>query len=131
MLISSLWARCVRHWASFSQMDTRYIWNDAGSVTVQYVDGREEVYVHDDTARLVRQVAADGGEQLKAYDPQGRLIAEQDALGAVTEYRYDEVGRLIALIPSLPVMRLLTALPVPLRLAEPMRIRFSTLATRV
>ncbi|QIA02447.1 RHS repeat protein [Pseudomonas fluorescens] len=92
-------ARCVRHWASFSQMDTRYVWDDAGSVTVQYVDGTEETYVHDDTARLVRQVAADGGEQLKAYDAQGRLVAEQDALGAVTEYRYDDAGRLIALIP--------------------------------
>ncbi|WP_285416606.1 RHS repeat protein [Pseudomonas sp. efr-133-TYG-5] len=92
-------ARCVRHWASFSQMDTRYVWDDAGRVTVHYVDGAEETYVHDDTARLVRQVAADGGEQLKAYDAQGRLVAEQDALGAVTEYRYDEVGRLIALIP--------------------------------
>ena len=92
-------ARCVRHWASFSQMDTRYVWDDAGRVTVHYVDGTEETYVHDDTARLVRQVAADGGEQLKAYDAQGRLVAEQDALGAVTEYRYDDTGRLIALIP--------------------------------
>ncbi|WP_085732374.1 MULTISPECIES: RHS repeat-associated core domain-containing protein [unclassified Pseudomonas] len=92
-------ARCVRHWASFSQMDTRYVWDDAGSVTVHYVDGTEETYVHDDTARLVRQVAADGGEQLKAYDSAGRLVAEQDALGAVTEYRYDDAGRLIALIP--------------------------------
>ncbi|QTD35103.1 RHS repeat-associated core domain-containing protein [Pseudomonas fluorescens] len=92
-------ARCVRHWASFSQMDTRYVWDDAGRVTVHYVDGTEETYVHDDTARLVRQVAADGGEQLKAYDAQGRLVAEQDALGAVTEYRYDDAGRLIALIP--------------------------------
>ncbi|MGY1891510.1 RHS repeat-associated core domain-containing protein [Pseudomonas sp. SDT291_1_S447] len=93
-------ARCVRHWASFSQMDTRYVWNDDGSVAVHYVDGTEETYVHDDRARLVRKVEADGGEQLKAYDSSGRLIAEQDALGAVTEYRYDEVGRLIALIPA-------------------------------
>ncbi|MEX5667885.1 RHS repeat-associated core domain-containing protein [Pseudomonas neuropathica] len=92
-------ARCVRHWASFSQMDTRYVWNDDGSVAVHYVDGTEETYVHDERARLVRKVSADGGEQLKAYDSSGRLIAEQDALGAVTEYRYDEVGRLIALIP--------------------------------
>jgi RHS repeat-associated protein len=92
-------ARCVRHWASFSQMNTRYVWGDDGSVTVHYVDGTEEVYVHDDRARLVRKVEADGGEQLKAYDDAGRLVAEQDALGAVTEYRYDEVGRLIALIP--------------------------------
>ncbi|WP_141231890.1 DUF6531 domain-containing protein, partial [Pseudomonas sp. Irchel s3h9] len=92
-------ARCVRHWASFSQMDTRYVWNDDGSVAVHYVDGTEETYVHDERARLVRKVEADGGEQLKAYDDAGRLIAEQDALGAVTEYRYDEVGRLIALIP--------------------------------
>ncbi|MFJ2528369.1 RHS repeat-associated core domain-containing protein [Pseudomonas helmanticensis] len=93
-------ARCVRHWASFSQMDTRYVWNDDGSVAVHYVDGTEEVYVHDERARLVRKVEADGGEQLKTYDDAGRLIAEQDALGAVTEYRYDEVGRLIALIPA-------------------------------
>ncbi|PAU55860.1 DUF6531 domain-containing protein, partial [Pseudomonas sp. PICF141] len=92
-------ARCVRHWASFSQMDTRYVWDDQGSVTVQNLDGSEEVYVHDDRARLVRKVELDGGEHLKAYDDQGRLVAEQDPLGAVTEYRYDEVGRLVALIP--------------------------------
>jgi RHS repeat-associated protein len=92
-------ARCVRHWASFAQMDACYVWDDQGSVTVHNVDGSQEVYVHDDRARLVRKVELDGGENLKAYDDQGRLIAEQDPLGAVTEYRYDEVGRLVALIP--------------------------------
>ncbi|MHC8389833.1 RHS repeat-associated core domain-containing protein [Pseudomonas sp. MDT2-39-1] len=92
-------ARCIRHWASFSQMDARYAWDDEGSVTVHNIDGSEEVYVHDDSARLVRKVELDGGEHLKAYDDQGRLIAEQDPLGAVTEYRYDEVGRLVALLP--------------------------------
>ncbi|MHB2241407.1 RHS repeat-associated core domain-containing protein [Pseudomonas monsensis] len=91
-------ARCVRHWASFSQVDTRYVWNDDGSVAVHYVDGTEETYVHDDRARLVRKVEANGGEQLKAYDSSGRLVAEQDALGAITEYRYDEAGRLVALL---------------------------------
>ncbi|MFZ3284956.1 DUF6531 domain-containing protein, partial [Pseudomonas sp.] len=45
-------ARCVRHWASFSQMNTRYVWADDGSVAVHYVDGTEEVYVHDERARL-------------------------------------------------------------------------------
>ncbi|MBV7512178.1 RHS repeat-associated core domain-containing protein [Pseudomonas sp. PDM25] len=92
-------ARCIRHWASFAQMDARYVWDDGGSVTVQNIDGSEEVYVHDDRARLVRKVELDGGEHLKAYDDHGRLLAEQDPLGAVTEYRYDEVGRLVALIP--------------------------------
>ncbi|NMN80211.1 DUF6531 domain-containing protein, partial [Pseudomonas sp. KD5] len=92
-------AICIRHWASFAQMDTRYVWDDQGSVTVRNIDGSEEVYVHDDRARLVRRVGLDGGEQLKAYDEQGRLVAEQDPLGAVTEYRYDDVGRLVALIP--------------------------------
>ncbi|KNH29926.1 type IV secretion protein Rhs [Pseudomonas syringae] len=92
-------ARCIRHWASFAQMDARYVWDDQGSVSVQNIDGSEEVYVHDDRARLVRKVELDGGEQLKAYDDNGRLVAEQDPLGAVTEYRYDEVGRLVALIP--------------------------------
>ncbi|MHC8393738.1 RHS repeat-associated core domain-containing protein [Pseudomonas sp. LB3P93] len=92
-------ARCIRHWASFSQMDARYVWDDEGSVTVHNIDGSEEVYVHDERARLVRKVELDGGEHIKAYDDQGRLIAEQDPLGAITEYRYDEVGRLVALIP--------------------------------
>jgi YD repeat-containing protein len=92
-------ARCIRHWASFAQMETRYSWSDDGSVSLKHADGSEESYVHDSQARLVRRVEADGGEQRKAYDDQGRLIAEQDALGAVTEYRYDDVGRLVALIP--------------------------------
>ncbi|MGJ7518728.1 DUF6531 domain-containing protein, partial [Pseudomonas baetica] len=92
-------ARCIRHWASFAQMDTRYVWDDAGGVTLKHADGSQEHYVHDEQARLVQRVAADGGEHHQAYDAQGRLIAEQDALGAVTEYRYDDVGRLIALIP--------------------------------
>lgn len=93
-------ARCVRHWASFAQMDTRYVWDDNGSVSVQYVDGSEEVYVHDTRARLVRRTEANGAEHLKAYDDNGQLIAEQDALGGVTQYRYNEVGRLLAIIPA-------------------------------
>ena len=92
-------ARCVRHWASFAQMEARYVWDDEGSVTVHNSDGSEEVYQHDDRARLVRKVGLDGGEKLNAYDDKGRLIAEQDPLGAITEYHYDEVGRLVALIP--------------------------------
>ncbi len=89
-------ARCIHHWASFSQMEARYAWDDKGCVTVNNADGSEEVYVHDNRARLVRQVGPDGGELHKAYDDQGRLIAEQDALGAVTEYHYDEAGWLNA-----------------------------------
>ncbi|MGF6109553.1 RHS repeat-associated core domain-containing protein [Pseudomonas frederiksbergensis] len=92
-------ARCVRHRASFSQMDTAYVWDDQGGVVVKNLDGSEEAYVHDDKARLVRRVEPGGGEHLKSYDDNGRLIAEQDPLGAITRYRYDEVGRLVALIP--------------------------------
>ncbi|MGE8189747.1 RHS repeat-associated core domain-containing protein [Pseudomonas sp. NPDC086278] len=92
-------ARCIRHWATFAQMDTRYAWDDNGVVQVKNVDGSEEVYVHDDKARLVRRVEPDGGEHLKTYDADGQLIAEQGPLGATTQYRYDEIGRLIALIP--------------------------------
>ncbi|PWK42526.1 RHS repeat-associated core domain-containing protein [Pseudomonas sp. OV226] len=92
-------ARCIRHWATFSQMDTRYAWDDNGGVRVKSVDGSEEAYVHDDTARLVRRVEPEGAEYLKTYDHKGHLIAEQGPLGAITQYRYDEIGRLIALIP--------------------------------
>ncbi|OOK93615.1 RHS repeat-associated core domain-containing protein [Pseudomonas syringae] len=92
-------ARCIHHWASFSQMDAHYVWDDKGSVTVTNADGGEEVYTHDDKARLVAKVDPDGAEHLKAYDDKGRLIAEKDPLGAVTEYQYNEAGRLTAVIP--------------------------------
>ncbi|WP_407058073.1 RHS repeat-associated core domain-containing protein [Pseudomonas marginalis] len=93
-------ARCVRHWASFSQMDTRYAWDDNGQVTVFNADGSQEVYVHDQRARLVQRVDPDGAEHFKSYDEKGRLTVEQDPLGAVTAYQYDEAGRLVALFPG-------------------------------
>ncbi|WP_395608497.1 RHS repeat-associated core domain-containing protein [Pseudomonas sp. B22129] len=93
-------ARCVRHWASFSQMDTRYAWGDDGQVTVRNADGSQEVYVHDKRARLVQRIDPDGAEHFKSYDEKGRLTVEQDPLGAVTAYQYDEAGRLVALFPG-------------------------------
>ncbi|PRA27334.1 DUF6531 domain-containing protein, partial [Pseudomonas poae] len=93
-------ARCVRHWASFSQMDTRYVWDDNGRVTVFNADGSQEVYVHDSRARLVQRVDPDGAQHFKSYDDKGRLTVEQDPLGAVTAYQYDEAGRLVALFPG-------------------------------
>ncbi|WP_339470449.1 DUF6531 domain-containing protein, partial [Pseudomonas sp. EL_65y_Pfl1_R83] len=93
-------ARCVRHWASFSQMDTRYAWDDNGQVTVHNADGSQEVYVHDQRARLVQRVDPDGAAHFKSYDNKGRLTVEQDPLGAITAYQYDEAGRLVALFPG-------------------------------
>ncbi|MBF6027000.1 RHS domain-containing protein [Pseudomonas sp. P115] len=93
-------ARCVRHWASFSQMDTRYVWDNNGRVTVFNADGSQEVYVHDQRARLVQRVDPDGAEHFKSYDNKGRLTVEQDPLGAVTAYQYDDAGRLVALFPG-------------------------------
>jgi RHS repeat-associated protein len=93
-------ARCVRHWASFAQMDTRYVWDDNGSVTVHNADGSQEVYVHDQRARLVQRIDPGGAEHFKSYDDKGRLTVEQDPLGAITAYQYDEAGRLIALFPG-------------------------------
>ncbi|AZE84350.1 Rhs-family protein [Pseudomonas orientalis] len=93
-------ARCVRHWASFSQMDTRYAWGDDGSVNVHYADGSQEVYVHDPRARLVQRIDPDGARHFKSYDAKGRLTVEQDPLGAVTAYQYDDAGRLVALFPG-------------------------------
>ncbi|UZQ75232.1 DUF6531 domain-containing protein [Pseudomonas lurida] len=93
-------ARCVRHWASFSQMDTRYAWDDNGQVTVFNADGSQEVYVHDQRARLVQRVDPEGAEHFKSYDDKGRLTVEQDPLGAITAYQYDEAGHLVALFPG-------------------------------
>ncbi|WP_248730657.1 DUF6531 domain-containing protein, partial [Pseudomonas sp. MWU13-2517] len=93
-------ARCVRHWASFSQMDARYAWGDDGQVTVFNADGSQEVYVHDQRARLVQRIDPDGAEHFKSYDAKGRLTVEQDPLGAVTAYQYDDAGRLVAMFPG-------------------------------
>ncbi|WLH81954.1 DUF6531 domain-containing protein [Pseudomonas sp. FP2335] len=93
-------ARCVRHWASFSQMDTRYAWDDDGRVTLFNADGSQEVYVHDGRARLVQRVDPEGATHYKSYDDKGRLTVEQDPLGAVTAYQYDDAGRLVAVFPG-------------------------------
>ncbi|SEF08837.1 RHS repeat-associated core domain-containing protein [Pseudomonas palleroniana] len=93
-------ARCVRHWASFSQMDARYTWGDDGQVTVFNADGSQEIYVHDQRARLVQRIDPDGAEHFKSYDDKGRLTVEQDPLGAVTAYQYDDAGRLVAVFPG-------------------------------
>ncbi|AIB35586.1 RHS repeat-associated core domain-containing protein [Pseudomonas simiae] len=93
-------ARCVRHWASFSQMDTRYAWDDNGQVTVFNAAGSQEVYVHDLRARLGQRVDPDGAQHFKSYDDPGRLTVEQAPLGAITAYPYDEAGRLVALFPG-------------------------------
>ncbi len=61
-------SRCIHHWASFSQMEAHYAWDDKGSVTVTNADGSEEVYTHDDKARLISKIDPDGAEHLKAYD---------------------------------------------------------------
>ncbi|WP_236562942.1 RHS repeat-associated core domain-containing protein [Pseudomonas koreensis] len=92
-------SRSIRHWASFSQMDSLYAWDDAGKVTVTNADGSEQVYVHDENARLISETAADGAQTQKAYDDKGRLIAEKDPLGAITEYRYNDAGLLAVVIP--------------------------------
>ncbi|WP_257154345.1 hypothetical protein [Pseudomonas sp. ICMP 8385] len=52
-------------------MDTRYAWDDNGSVTLLHADGSQEVYVHDPQARLVQRVDPDGGKHFKSYDAQG------------------------------------------------------------
>ncbi|MCU0122215.1 RHS repeat protein [Pseudomonas sp. B2M1-30] len=92
-------SRCVRHWASYSELETRYEWDDKGSVTVFNPDGSEQIYVHDENARLVSETAPDGGETQKAYDDEGRLVAVKDPMGAITEYQYSAAGRLMAVIP--------------------------------
>lgn len=93
-------ARCVRHWASFAQIDTHYDWDDKGGVTARLIDGSEQHYQHDVNARLVRQVDPDGAEHHKVYDAKGQLIAERNPLGVVTEYRHNEAGQLMAVLPG-------------------------------
>ncbi|WP_163018570.1 DUF6531 domain-containing protein, partial [Pseudomonas viridiflava] len=93
-------SRCVRHWANYAQMEARYIWDDKGTVTVLNTDGSEQVYVHDENARLISETAPDGAETQRAYDDEGRLIAEKDALGAITEYHYNNAGRLMSVVPA-------------------------------
>ncbi|MFJ5257528.1 RHS repeat-associated core domain-containing protein [Pseudomonas sp. NPDC088414] len=92
-------SRCIHHWANFTQMDARYTWDDNGSVTVTNADGSEEIYTHDDHARLISKVEPGGAEHSNIYDEKGRLVAEKNPLGAITEYQYNDAGRLETVIP--------------------------------
>jgi RHS repeat-associated protein len=92
-------SRCVRHWANYSQLEASYEWDDKGSVTAYNSDGSQQVFVHDDNARLISETAPDGGETQNAYDDHGRLIAVKDPMGAITQYQYSDAGRLMAVFP--------------------------------
>ncbi|KTS75533.1 type IV secretion protein Rhs [Pseudomonas oryzihabitans] len=93
-------ARCVRHWSSLGQLDSRYTWTDDGSVQITFSDGSQQHYTHDANARLVRQVDPDGAETQKTYDAQGQLLSERDPLGAQVRYEYDAAGQLLARYPA-------------------------------
>lgn len=86
--------RCLRHWANFEQMESRYDWDDNGKVTITRKDGSQQIYEHDKDAKLIKEIAPDGGEITKDYDLQGRIIAETNPLGAETRYQYDYQGNL-------------------------------------
>ena len=92
-------ARCIEQ-SSNIQASAQYQWDDNGTVTVKLHDGTEEVYTHDQAAKLIKQINRDGGELLKAYDESGNLIAERSPTGAETLYQYDQDNRLRFFIPS-------------------------------
>lgn len=93
--------RCLRHWANFEQMESRYDWDNNGKVTITRKDGSQQVYEHDKDAKLIKEIAPDGGEITKDYDQQGRIIAEKNPLGAETLYQYDYQGNLrLVISPS-------------------------------
>ena len=93
-------ARCVHHWSPQAGFDSRYEWQDDGSVTVINVDGSEEVYQHNDAAKLVAQTDPDGAVTAKAYDEDGHLRKETDPLGGETVYHYNRNGELEAVVAA-------------------------------
>ncbi|AZS49737.1 RHS repeat protein [Entomomonas moraniae] len=92
--------RAIRQWSNYGQLDTRYEWDDNGSVLITRKDGSQQLYTHDQNAKLIKQIDPDGAETLKDYDDNGNLIAERNALGAETLYEYDDQNRLRAIHPA-------------------------------
>lgn len=92
--------RAIRQWSNYGQMDTRYEWDDNGTVLITRKDGSQQLYTHDENAKLIKQIDPDGAETLKDYDDNGNLIAERNALGAETLYEYDDYNRLSAIYPA-------------------------------
>ncbi len=88
-------ARAVRHWSDVARFDVSYTWDDdKGEVTVSNADGSQEVYQHDNNARLIRQQDPDGAVSEFVYNDKGQKVLARDALGGETRYHYDEAGLL-------------------------------------
>ncbi|WP_421195460.1 RHS repeat-associated core domain-containing protein [Aeromonas enteropelogenes] len=89
-------ARAIRHWSDVAGFDVTYGWDDdKGEVTVINADGSQEVYQHDNNARLVRQQDPDGAITEFVYNDKGQKVLARDALGGETRYHYDDEGLLV------------------------------------
>jgi RHS repeat-associated protein len=89
-------ARCIRYWASFAQMEVRYIWDDQGHLiallapdeapmSYEYRHGFPHTRPHSQARWSYRRNA------------QGDITAVTDPDGQITRYFYDPQGRLLTI----------------------------------
>ncbi|MWP62379.1 RHS repeat-associated core domain-containing protein [Gilliamella sp. Pas-s25] len=84
--------RCLRQWANFPQLDSRYQWNDEeNSVTIIHQDGSKSYYKHNTHGKLVQKTSAAGNVQTYEYNDKGQLTAEIDGEGHITYYDYSPI----------------------------------------
>ena len=89
-------ARCIRHWASFAQMEVRYVWDDQGRLIARLApDETPMPYEHRHDFRHTRA----HGQATWSYrrNAQGDTTAVTDPDGQITRYFYDPQGRLLTI----------------------------------
>jgi RHS repeat-associated protein len=110
-------ARCIHHWASFAQMEARYVWDDQGRlIAEQDALGAVTEYHYDEVGRLITLLAPDEaptsyeyrhsflhtrtcGQATWSYqhNVQGDITAITNPDGQITRYFYDLQGRLLTI----------------------------------
>ncbi|PBJ20312.1 putative deoxyribonuclease RhsC [Pseudomonas sp. ACN8] len=110
-------ARCIHHWASFTQMEARYAYDDQGRlIAEQDALGAVTGYQYDKVGRLVTLLAQNEAPTSCEYrhgvlhthtrgqetwtcqrNLQGDITAVTDSDGQITRYVYDPQGRLLTI----------------------------------
>lgn len=89
-------ARCIRHWASFAQMEVRYVWDDQGRlIALLAPDETPMPCEHRHGYRHTRPHAQATWSYRR--NSQGDTTAVTDPDGQITRYFYDPQGRLLTI----------------------------------
>ncbi|WP_413705392.1 RHS repeat-associated core domain-containing protein [Pseudomonas sp. Pseusp16] len=89
-------ARCIRYWASFAQMEVRYIWDDQGRL-IALLAPDETPMSYEYRHHFLHTRTHSQATWSYQRNAQGDITAVTDPDGQITRFFYDPLGRLLTI----------------------------------